>query len=65
MAIIYATIMVILNMDLAELVAALWSEFETKDNTYFAQKNKLVPKLPTSLLDLKDLPADYKLTVKF
>jgi hypothetical protein len=45
-----------------ELVAAYWPEFETKDSTYFAHKNKFVPKLPTSLLDLKDLPADYKLT---
>jgi hypothetical protein len=38
-----------------ELVAAYWSDFETKDSTYFAHKNKFVPKLPTSLLELKDL----------
>jgi hypothetical protein len=45
-----------------ELVAAYWPEFQSKDSTYFAHKNKIVPKLPTNINDLKDLPADYKQT---
>jgi hypothetical protein len=46
-----------------ELVATYWPEFQSKDSTYFAHKNKIVPKLPTCINDLKDLPEDYKLTV--
>ena len=45
-----------------ELVAAYWPEFESKDSAYFAHKNKFVPKLPTGIEDLKDLPEDYKQT---
>ena len=44
------------------LVATYWPEFESKDSAFFAHKNKLVPKLPTNIDDLKDLPEDYKLT---
>ena len=46
----------------AELVAKYWPEFDTKENGLFVKKNKFVPKLPTSLEDLQDLPEDYKLT---
>lgn len=46
----------------ALLVATYWPEFESKDSAFFAHKNKLVPKLPTSIDDLKDLPDNYKLT---
>ena len=44
------------------LVATYWPEFESKDSAFFAHKNKLVPKLPTNIDDLKDLPEDYKTT---
>ena len=46
----------------AELVAKYWPEFDTQENGLFVKKNKCVPKLPTSLEDLQDLPEEYKLT---
>jgi len=45
-----------------QLVAEYWPEFQFKDSIYFAHKNKIVPKLPKSLNDLKDFPEDYKIT---
>ena len=32
-------------------VAMYWPEFEKKDSHFFARKNKLIPKLPTSIHD--------------
>lgn len=47
----------------SQLVAKHWPEFDSKDSGLFKRKNKLVPKLPSSIEDLTDLPEDYKLTI--
>ena len=47
----------------AKQVAQYWPEFDSKDSAFFVQRNKLIPKLPTSINDLQDLPDDYKITI--
>ena len=46
----------------AKLVAEFWPEFDSKDSALFVHKNKLVPKLPKNIDDLKDLPEEFKTT---
>ena len=41
-------------------MAKYWPEFESKESGLF-KKNKLIPKLPTSIDDLADLPEELKL----
>ena len=45
-------------------MAIFCPEFNQVDSAFFTKKAKLVPKLPQSIDDLKDLPDNFKETKK-
>ena len=47
------------NFFYGRLVALYLPEFHSIDSAFFKKKSNLVPTLPTSLEDLKDLPDKY------
>ena len=46
----------------AKQVAIFWPDFNSVESALFVKKNKFVPKLPTGLLDLKEIKEPYNQT---
>ena len=44
-------------------MAKFWPDFDPKDSGFFTRKNKFIPKLPSSINDLTDLPQKFKESV--